>query len=111
VAIAVVGKQTLATENFVDAGPAPTDNIRFVALMLQIEAGEISMAKEYCGVRCRCGEELTASAWSEHVNVQEVRNFWCCPNCGYMFESVDPFDDAPLPIELAEKFLSNLVIE
>ena len=70
------------------------------------------MRKESHRVECaRCGEELTAAAWSGPTGAQELRNLWHCPNCGYMFESLDPIGDALLPIELAEKFLPRLVIE
>jgi len=68
------------------------------------------MPKEYHVVRCaQCGEELTAPAWSGHGNAQEARNLWHCPNCGYMFESLEPIN--ALPIELAETFLPSLVME
>ena len=54
-----------------------------------------------CGL---CAEELIAPAWSVHTKAQAVRNFWNCTNCGYVFESPD--QKTPLPIELAEEFLT-----
>jgi hypothetical protein len=57
----------------------------------------------------RCVEALVAPAWSEKSNVQELRNLWRCTNCHYVFETLDP--KAPLPIELAKRFLPSLVVE
>ena len=53
-----------------------------------------------------CAEELIAPAWSLHTKAQAVRNFWHCTNCGYVYviESLDR--KTPLPIELAEEFLT-----
>ena len=57
----------------------------------------------------RCGEELTAPAWSGNVEPCEIHNIWQCTKCGYIFKSVDP--RTPLPLELAKQFLPNLVME
>jgi hypothetical protein len=62
---------------------------------------EGKMLKEVkCGL---CAEELIAPAWSVHTKAA-VRNFWHCTNCGYVFESLG--QKTPLPIELAEEFLT-----
>ena len=59
-----------------------------------------------------CGEELIAPAWSGQANTEEVRNLWHCAKCGYMFETLDPFDEeTALPIDLAEEMLPSLVVE
>ena len=63
-------------------------------------------------VKCaQCGEDLIASMWSGHVSVTEVRHFWCCGNCGYMFDTLDPTEvKEKLPTELAEEFLPSLLV-
>jgi ribosomal protein L37AE/L43A len=59
----------------------------------------------------RCGEELAAPAWSGHVSVEEVREFWCCSKCGYMFETLTPIPASlKLEPELIEAFLPNLLV-
>jgi hypothetical protein len=59
----------------------------------------------------RCGEELAAPAWSGHVSVEEVREFWCCSKCGYMFETLTPIPaNLKLQPELIEAFLPNLLV-
>ena len=34
----------------------------------------------------RCGTDMIAAEWSEHVSDRHVRNFWCCEACGYRCE-------------------------
>ncbi len=65
------------------------------------------------GVKCtECGEVLTAPAWSGQANAEEVRNLGHCSNCGYGFETLDPFDEeAALPTKMVEEFLPGLVVE
>jgi len=59
----------------------------------------------------RCGEELIAPAWSGHVSLKEVREFWCCSKCGYMFETLGPVPaDSTLSSELIEEFLPSLLV-
>jgi DNA-directed RNA polymerase subunit RPC12/RpoP len=63
-------------------------------------------------VECaRCGEKLIAPERSEYVKTEEVRNLWRCANCGFEFETSANFHaDSPLPIELVEAFLPNLLV-
>ncbi len=65
-----------------------------------------------CGAECtQCGEGLTAPAWSGHVSIKEVRNFWHCSKCGYMFETLDLLDaETPLSLAHAEEFLTGLLV-
>lgn len=64
------------------------------------------------GVECaRCGEVITASAWSGHVSAKEGRNFWRCPKCGHMFETFDLLgEEASLPPEHVDDFLVTLLV-
>ena len=59
----------------------------------------------------QCGEELTVPAWSGQESADEVRHFWFCSKCGYMFESLDRIDaERTLPTELVDEFLPNLLV-
>jgi transcription elongation factor Elf1 len=59
----------------------------------------------------RCGEELIASAWSEHLSVSEVRDFWHCSKCGNMFETLSSVsEDSTLSPEVIEEFLPTLLV-
>ena len=59
----------------------------------------------------RCGEEPIAPAWSGHISAAEVRDFWRCCKCGYMFETLRLIDaEQRLPMELAEEFFPSLLI-
>ena len=59
----------------------------------------------------RCHEVLIASAWSDYLSPSELRQFWCCPQCGAMFETVDQVDpQSKMPAELVEQFLPALVV-
>jgi len=57
-------------------------------------------------VKCAlCAEELIAPAWSAYTNAHEVRNFWHCTNCGYVFESLER--KTPVQIErVVREFLA-----
>jgi len=58
-----------------------------------------------------CGEELIAPARSEYVSAEEVHQLWCCSNCSYVFETLDPLNTkATLPTELIEDFLPSLLV-
>jgi transcription elongation factor Elf1 len=65
-----------------------------------------------CTARCiRCGQELTNPVLVERVNTDEVRQLFSCSNCDYEFEMVIRTDGKqPLPAELAEEFLPNLMV-
>jgi hypothetical protein len=40
-------------------------------------------------MRCGfCAQDVVAPAWAAHINAHEVHNFWHCPNCAYVFETV-----------------------
>jgi hypothetical protein len=58
-----------------------------------------------------CRKQMIAPTRAEYVNAGEVHNFWCCSNCGYVFETLDHLPaEAPLPTELAEEFLPSLSV-
>jgi transcription elongation factor Elf1 len=65
-----------------------------------------------CTARCvRCGQELTDLVLSKRVNTNEVRQVFSCRDCDYEFEMVVETDGKqPLPAELAEEFLPNLMV-
>ena len=59
----------------------------------------------------RCGEEPIAPAWSGHISAAEVRDFWRCCKCGYMFETLRLMDaEQGLPMELVEEFFPSLLV-
>jgi transcription elongation factor Elf1 len=58
----------------------------------------------------RCGETLTAATWSEYLSITEMRQLWCCAECGHSFETVEPVDAKTMPAELVEQLLSDLVV-
>ena len=59
----------------------------------------------------RCGEELSASMWSAHLTVDEVRDFWHCSKCGNMFETLSSIsEESMLSPEAIEEFLPNLLV-
>lgn len=42
----------------------------------------------------KCGNTLIAAESSEYVSDGLVFNFWCCPKCGYRFET-----EAYMPVD------------
>jgi hypothetical protein len=36
----------------------------------------------------RCGADMIAPRWSEHLSDRCVRNVWSCAACGYQFEDL-----------------------
>ncbi|MDI3470943.1 MAG: hypothetical protein OJF62_003006 [Pseudolabrys sp.] len=49
--------------------------------------------------------------WSEYLSAAEMRQFWCCPVCGNMFETLDEVDPkTKMPIGLAQQFLPSLLV-
>jgi len=66
--------------------------------------------------RCvRCDRALTAPQWSELVTASRLCHWWRC-RCGCEFETFEdlPFENLPsearLQPELAEQFLSSLIV-
>ena len=71
-----------------------------------------STASTQNATKCpRCEEELIASMWSEHLSVNEVRDFWRCSKCGNMFETLSSIsEDSKLSPEVIEEFLPTLLV-
>jgi len=63
-------------------------------------------------VKCeRCGEKQIAPVWTKNVASADIKNLWCCDYCGHVFETSNHLNQhEPLPIELVERFVANLII-
>jgi len=61
--------------------------------------------------RCfECGQELTAPEWSQFVTESRICQWWKC-SCGCEFEAfVDLSSEAKLQPEIAEQYLSTLLV-
>jgi predicted RNA-binding Zn-ribbon protein involved in translation (DUF1610 family) len=59
-----------------------------------------------------CGTVVTLPEWSESVGEKEATHIWRCTSCTNEFETRDDaVESVPSEAELAQRFLSNLVVE
>jgi hypothetical protein len=60
----------------------------------------------------RCGNAVTLPEWSESVGEKGATLIWQCTSCTNEFETRDDAVESVLSeAELAQQFLSNLVVE
>jgi ribosomal protein L37AE/L43A len=60
----------------------------------------------------RCGNAVTLPEWSENVGEKGATHIWHCTGCANEFETKDDaVQSMPSEAELAQRFLSNLVVE
>jgi len=60
----------------------------------------------------RCGNAVTLPEWSESVGEKQATHIWHCISCTNEFETRDDaVESMPSEAELAQQFLSNLVVE
>ena len=59
-----------------------------------------------------CGNAVTLPEWSENVGEKAATHIWHCTTCTNEFETRDDtVANVPSKAELAQQFLSNLVVE
>jgi transcription elongation factor Elf1 len=59
-----------------------------------------------------CGNAATLPEWSENVGEKTATHIWHCASCTNEFETRDDtVANVPSKAELAQQFLSNLVVE
>ena len=43
----------------------------------------------------QCGEPIYFAGWSEYVDDHRIRHLWNCEDCGYAFETLVSYPQAP----------------
>ena len=56
----------------------------------------------------KCGADMIAPEWSDHVSDRCVRNIWSCEACGYQFEDTVCFSAWSHACDKARRIKANI---